>query len=398
MKIMLILCAFLLLLPFACAHGEEHGDLVSCEYSVYGGMENERMSMLLAAGPDWDLELTVRKNDSAASFAVPRTALADLEAYVAALQPDTWADLPEREEFALDAPTRRVTVSYADGSEFTLASDKEDSGTILHGISCFLESYTVQGRDTFSLPVSRADNSDASFRPVISAPEKLAWDIRIPDDAPCDPPAEGTHTVEILEFRGRIPGTVEVYIPAAGPQTPDGEANPTVYLLEIDTDYNVKLIETREAAPAEFHAGTLQPPTEIQAQEDEQMSAFVRATPLLVLEFNGHRLTATPEDNSSAAALVEKLREGPVTLQLHDYGHFEKVGPLPWSLPRNDTSITTVPGDVILYQGNQITIYYDENTWSFTRLARIEGKSRDELLSLLGDGDVTVTCWVEWSE
>ena len=82
-------------------------------------------------------------------------------------------------------------------------------------------------------------------------------------------------------------------------------------------------------------------------------------------------------------------------LDLHDYGHFEKVGSLPWTLPRNDETITTVPGDVILYQGNQITIYYDENTWDFTRLAKIENITKEELLSVFGEGNVSVKLWVK---
>ena len=69
-----------------------------------------------------------------------------------------------------------------------------------------------------------------------------------------------------------------------------------------------------------------------------------------------------------------------------------------WELPRNDERITTVPGDIILYQGDKITIYYDENTWEFTRLARIGDVSKEELLEALGDGDVTVTFWLEWDE
>ena len=55
-----------------------------------------------------------------------------------------------------------------------------------------------------------------------------------------------------------------------------------------------------------------------------------------------------------------------------DYGGFEKVGALGTELTRNDRQITTQPGDVILYQGNQITIYYGTNSWSFTRLATID--------------------------
>ena len=74
-------------------------------------------------------------------------------------------------------------------------------------------------------------------------------------------------------------------------------------------------------------------------------------------------LTIKPESNSSARAFVELLQSGGLTVDMHDYGGFEKVGPLGTTLPTNDERITTEPGDVILYQGNQITIYYDENTW-----------------------------------
>ena len=124
----------------------------------------------------------------------------------------------------------------------------------------------------------------------------------------------------------------------------------------------------------------------------------VKPIPVLVVEANGSRFYAVLEDNSSAKALIEKLNSGPVTIAMHDYGNFEKVGPLPWELPRNDTSITTVPGDVILYQGNQITIYYDENTWNFTRLARIENTSKEALLKAFGNGDVSVKLYLEWGE
>ncbi|MBO7677456.1 MAG: hypothetical protein J6S49_08080 [Erysipelotrichaceae bacterium] len=130
----------------------------------------------------------------------------------------------------------------------------------------------------------------------------------------------------------------------------------------------------------------------------DEYTDLIKPVPALVIEVNGHILYADLEDNSSAEAFIEKLNSEPIELQLHEYGNFEKVGPLPWSLPRNDTSITTVPGDVILYQGNQLTIYYDQNTWDFTRLAKIKNVTRDSLLDILGDGDVTVKMWIEWSE
>ena len=106
-------------------------------------------------------------------------------------------------------------------------------------------------------------------------------------------------------------------------------------------------------------------------------------------ETGSHALTATLADNSSALAFYELLKKAPVTIKMSDYGNFEKVGPLGTSLPRNDTQITTTAGDIILYQGNQITIYYDTNSWSFTRLGKVDGVTQAELKRILGKGDVT---------
>ena len=102
-----------------------------------------------------------------------------------------------------------------------------------------------------------------------------------------------------------------------------------------------------------------------------------------------HTLTATLADNSSATAFYQLLGKAPVTIEMHDYGNFEKVGSLGTSLPRNDTQITTEAGDIILYQGNQITIYYDRNSWNFTRLGKVDGVTQTELKQILGKGDVT---------
>lgn len=111
---------------------------------------------------------------------------------------------------------------------------------------------------------------------------------------------------------------------------------------------------------------------------------------LLVIETGGRVFYADFEDNSSAEALKENLRGGSITLSMRDYGGFEKVGDLPFSLVTNDEEITTSAGDVILYQGNQLTIYYDVNTWSFTRVAKIRGAD-SSLKEQLGEGDINVT-------
>jgi len=131
--------------------------------------------------------------------------------------------------------------------------------------------------------------------------------------------------------------------------------------------------------------------------EDTQKN-IPEANPQLVIKAGEAVFYAALEDNSSAEAFKEKLSEGMLTIKAHDYGDFEKVGSLPWSLVRNDEQITTRPGDIILYQGNQITVYYDTNTWSFTKLAHIEGATRESLLEAFGSGDVEISFYLEWDE
>ena len=115
----------------------------------------------------------------------------------------------------------------------------------------------------------------------------------------------------------------------------------------------------------------------------------------LAFRINDQLLYAVPAENASAEALIARLGESSIEITMSDYGGFEKVGPLPWDLPHSDERITTVPGDVILYQGNQLSIYYGENTWDFTRIGRIIGVSPDELREILGDGDIVAEVMIE---
>ena len=105
----------------------------------------------------------------------------------------------------------------------------------------------------------------------------------------------------------------------------------------------------------------------------------------------GKTFTATLEDNSSTRALVELLAKGDITIDMEDYAQMEKVGELGTNLPRNDRQTTTGPGDLILYLGKHFVIYYDRNSWNFTRLGKIDNASQADLKAALGKGDVTVT-------
>ncbi len=109
----------------------------------------------------------------------------------------------------------------------------------------------------------------------------------------------------------------------------------------------------------------------------------------LNITVNGQELTATLADSSAAKELAQKLESGSVTVELGEYGGFEKVGALPWSLTRSDESTVTQAGDIMLYQGSQITIFYGSNSWSYTPLGHVDGLSQEELSEILGQGDVS---------
>lgn len=129
--------------------------------------------------------------------------------------------------------------------------------------------------------------------------------------------------------------------------------------------------------------------TTVQASESKEES-------ILKISIGEQELDAVFADNPSAEAFRQLLQQGPVTVEMTDYGGFEKVGPLGTSITTSDTRITTEPGDVILYQGNQITIYYGTNTWNFTRLAKI--RDTTDLKEKLGEGRVQVTFSLEAEE
>ena len=103
--------------------------------------------------------------------------------------------------------------------------------------------------------------------------------------------------------------------------------------------------------------------------------------------------SATLEENVAVSALVDMMRESPVVLQMSDYSGFEKVGPLGTSLPVDNSQTTTHAGDIVLYNGNQIVIFYGSNSWSYTRLGHIDDLTGWE--EALGNGDVTVTFYLE---
>ena len=140
---------------------------------------------------------------------------------------------------------------------------------------------------------------------------------------------------------------------------------------------------TGVSAPAQ--PGSAEQP-EILPQEPVQEEPMDDAVTKLKIDVGGQTFTATLEQNDATTALIAML---PVTLSMSDYSGFEKVGSLGASLPANNAQTTTQTGDIVLYNGNQIVIFYGSNSWSYTRLAHVDDLTG--WVEALGSGDVTVT-------
>ena len=140
-----------------------------------------------------------------------------------------------------------------------------------------------------------------------------------------------------------------------------------------------------------------------QEESDQESSSAVRmednsseaenSETQMNVQVGGSEFTATLEENAAADALVEMMEQGPVTIQMSDYSGFEKVGALGRSLTTSNSQTTTHAGDIVLYNGNQIVIFYGSNSWSYTRLGHIDDLTGWE--DALGSGDVTVTFSLE---
>ena len=128
-------------------------------------------------------------------------------------------------------------------------------------------------------------------------------------------------------------------------------------------------------------------PTSTISPEPKEVTTVDTHTFYLTVE--GVTFPATFADNQGAEALADLLTDGPLTLSLEDYGGFEKVGSLGQSLPTSNTHITTQSGDIVLYQGKQIVLFYGSNAWSYTPLGQVTDLTGWQ--EALGHGDVTVT-------
>ena len=127
-------------------------------------------------------------------------------------------------------------------------------------------------------------------------------------------------------------------------------------------------------------------PTETRTPENTKEPEETEAMKMKV-QIEDAVFTAALEENAAVCEFVEMMRQGPVTIQMRDYGSFEKVGSLGKSLTASDRQTTTVAGDIVLYNGDQIVMFYGSNSWSYTRLGHIDDLTGWE--DALGSGNIT---------
>lgn len=147
----------------------------------------------------------------------------------------------------------------------------------------------------------------------------------------------------------------------------------------------VFLLSACEQTPTE----AISPPNE---QETTDVDKEHKMTDTIFLKIGTHKISVKLEENVATEALLKLLKEGDITYTANDYGGFEKVGALGHTLPHSDRQMTTQSGDVILYSGNQIVLFYGSNSWSYTKLGKMQGFSAAELKEILTESNpVTVT-------
>ena len=109
---------------------------------------------------------------------------------------------------------------------------------------------------------------------------------------------------------------------------------------------------------------------------------------LVKVKINDDVFDVKLENNSATQELVKELKKGNVTVNASEYGGFEKVGELGFSLPTNDENIGTNPGDIVLYQGDKVSLFYGSHSWSYTKLGKIDNVDSNKLKEVLGSGNV----------
>ena len=131
--------------------------------------------------------------------------------------------------------------------------------------------------------------------------------------------------------------------------------------------------------------------TEKSGKTESEGNSEPEAAEELKMFINGQPVNVEWENNASVEALKQLAASDKLTIEMSMYGGFEQVGSMGTSLPREDVQTTTEAGDIVLYSGDQMVVFYGSNSWAYTKLGHITDKTADEMTELLGNGNVTIT-------
>ena len=130
--------------------------------------------------------------------------------------------------------------------------------------------------------------------------------------------------------------------------------------------------------------------TATESTTDKKVDEDKKMDKQLQLRIGNEILSVDWEENESVNALRNLVKDEALTVNMSMYGGFEQVGELGATLPSNDARTTTGPGDIVLYSGDSIVIFYGSNSWAYTKLGKITGKTDEEIKNMLGNGDVSL--------
>ena len=160
-------------------------------------------------------------------------------------------------------------------------------------------------------------------------------------------------------------------------------------VTEISTSENAETESSEENVKSEGTA-KYQLTEKDESAEDEAIGDSS-----MTMKIGDTKVNVDWEDNQAVERLQDMAEDGNIPIQMSMYGGFEQVGSIGQSLPRDDKQTTTRPGDIVLYSGNQMVVFYGSNSWSYTRLGHISDKDEAEMADLLSQGDVKITISIE---
>ena len=163
-------------------------------------------------------------------------------------------------------------------------------------------------------------------------------------------------------------------------------------LYSLKTDKNGVVSINTKSLKKGLHKVTVnvKATSEVKAASSKSTIKTIDGAKHIKLQVNGHTLDVKLENNKATKELLSKLKKGNIKIKAKEYGGFEKVGDLGFSIPTNDKYITTYSGDIVLYEGNQISLFYNSNSWEYTKIGKVQKVTSNDLKKILGSGDVTL--------